>query len=428
MLLSSLELALQSLKTHKMRTFLSVLGMAIGIASIIVVFSAGAGVKGLLFDQIESFGMDSIQVEIKVPSGKKGIASEQQSAISLLQGAQVTTLKLDDLEDILKLSNVEDGYGLLMTQEAVTYRNKVYRTFIWSTGDTFINIDQTKVGSGRFFSKSENRSLARVVVLGSQVKERLFGDNDPIGKTIKIRKARFKVIGVMEERGSVMTFNFDDFIYVPIRTMHKKIMGVDFLHNIILKVADMEIVDETAEKIKMVLRDNHNIAPPKEIQEGWMDTGNDDFRVMSMTEILDLWNEMSSILTLLLVAIVAISLVVGGVGVMNVMFVIVNERTPEIGLRKAVGAKYSDIMKQFLVESILITFTGGVVGTILGILISFLVFIGANQFGIDWNFVLPIKSFVVAILFSIIFGVFFGIYPARKAARLNPIEAIWRED
>lgn len=407
---------------------MAVLGVTIGIASIITVFSAGEGVRGLLMDQIESFGVDSIQVEIKVPSSKKGIAGEQQSAISLLQGAQVTTLKLADLEDILKLPNVTDGYGLLMTQEAVAYRNETRRTFIWSTGDAFINIDQTKIAYGRFFSKSENRSLSQVVVLGSNIKEKLFGDNNPIGKTIKIRDTRFRVIGVMEDRGSVMTLNFDDFIYVPIRTMHKRIMGVDFLHNIILKVEDMETIDATAEEIRTVLRHNHNIESPKEAQTGWMDTGKDDFRVMSMTEILDLWNEISFVLTLLLLAIVAVSLVVGGVGVMNVMYVIVSERISEIGLRKAVGAKYSDIMGQFLIESVLITLAGGVVGTIAGVLISFLISVGANQFGIEWRFAVPLQAFATAILFSLIFGVIFGIFPARKAARLSPIKAIWHED
>ncbi|MFH1402087.1 MAG: ABC transporter permease [Patescibacteria group bacterium] len=428
MIFSALELAFQSFRAHKLRTFLAVLGVTIGIASIIVVFSAGEGIKGLLLNQIESFGVDAIQVEIKVPSSKTGMASEQQSAISLLKGAQVTTLKLKDLEDILKLPNVEDGYGLLMTQEAATYRNEIYRTFIWSTNDAFINIDQTKVEYGRFFSKAEDRSLAQVVVLGSNMKEKLFGDNDPIGKTIKIRDTRFRVIGVMAERGSVMTFNFDDFIYIPVNTMHKRIMGVDFLHNIILKIKDVEMIDETAEEIRVVLRDNHNIDSPKEIQEGWMDTGRDDFRVMAMTEMLDLWNEISSVLTLLLLAIVAISLVVGGVGVMNVMFVIVNERISEIGIRKAVGAKYSDIMKQFLAESILITLAGGVVGTIFGVVLSFLLAVGANYFGIDWNFVVPLKAFATALLFSVIFGVFFGVSPAKKAARLNPIEALWHED
>ena len=427
MIFLSLKLASQSFKAHKMRTFLSVLGVAIGIASIIVVFSAGEGIKGLVLGQIESFGVDSIQVEIKVPGSKTGAASEQQSAISLMKGAQVTTLKLDDLDDILKLPNIEDGYGLLMTQETVTYRNETHRTFIWSTGAAFINIDQTGVMGGRFFSKAEDRSLAQVVVLGSKIKEKLFGDSDPIGKAIKIRDTRFRVIGVMEDRGSMMTFNFDDMLYVPVQTMHKRIMGVDFLHNIILKVADMERMDETTEEIRMVLRDNHDIAPPKEVQAGWMDTGKDDFRVMSMTEMLDLWNEISSVLTLLLLAIMAISLVVGGVGVMNVMFVIINERISEIGLRKAVGAKYSDIMWQFLAESIWITLAGGVAGTVAGVLISYLIFVGANQFGIDWSFGVPFKAYLVAALFSIVFGVIFGALPARKAARLTPIEAIWRE-
>ncbi|MCK5021926.1 MAG: ABC transporter permease [Candidatus Pacebacteria bacterium] len=426
-IISAIELAIQAFKSHKVRTSLAILGVTIGISSIIVVFSAGEGISGLLLGQIEAFGSDTIQVEIKVPSSKTGAASETQSAISLMQGAQVTTLDLDDLEDVVKIPNIENGYSILMTQESATYKNEIHRTYIWSTNASFMDIDRTEIQEGRFFTKAENRSLAQVVVLGTNIKEKLFGDNDPIGKSIKIRDTRFRVIGVMGERGSVMTFDFDDFIYVPISTMHKRIMGVSFLHNIILKVKDMSIVEETLEEIRIVLRDNHDIDPPKEQLEGWTNTGKDDFRVVSMTEILDIWNEISSTLTLLLLAIVAVSLVVGGVGVMNIMYVIVSERTPEIGLRKAVGAKYSDIMWQFLIESILITLIGGIIGTIIGILIAYMISIGANYSGIDWNFVIPIKAFMTAFLFSIIFGIIFGANPARKAAKMDPIDALWSE-
>ena len=176
------------------------------------------------------------------------------------------------------------------------------------------------------------------------------------------------------------------------------------------------------------MRENHNISPPEEDQEGWMDTGKDDFRVMAMTEILEIFDTMSAVLTLLMLAIVAISLVVGGISVMNVMYVIVNERTSEIGLRKAVGAKYKDIMLQFLVESILITSAGGIAGSILGSIISYIIAISANSSGIDWNFVLPFRAFLVAGLFSLIFGIVFGTTPAKKAARMDPIQALIHED
>ncbi|MEA2112568.1 MAG: ABC transporter permease [Patescibacteria group bacterium] len=420
----SFKLAVTSFTAHKLRTFLAVLGVTIGISSIIIVFSAGEGIKGIILNQVESFGSDTIQVEVKVPSSKKGVASEAQSAAALLQGAQVTTLKLDDLEDIKKLPNIVDGYSVFMSSDRVAYRNEIHNSFIWSTNASFINIDSTELDYGRFFTKVENNSLATVVILGSKIKEKLFGESDPLGKTIKIHDTRFEVIGVMEERGAMMSFDFDEFVYTPINTMHKKVLGIDFLHNVILKVRDIAFVEDTLEDIRIILRENHDISPPKEEQSGWMDTGKDDFRVMAMTEILEVFDTMSSTLTILLLVIVAISLIVGGISVMNVMFVIVNERTPEIGLRKAVGANYKDIMIQFLVESILITLAGGLAGSILGSVISFFISVGANSYGIDWNFILPLRSFVIAGLFSIIFGILFGTTPARKAARMNPIKAL----
>jgi len=424
---SSFNLALISFNAHKLRTFLAVLGITIGISSIIIVFSAGEGIKGIVLNQVESFGSDTIQIEVKVPSSKKGMDSEKQSAAALLQGVQVTTLKLEDLEDIKKLPNIVDGYSVFMSKETTTYRNEIHSPFIWSTSSSFIEIDSTELDYGRFFTNTEDNSLSPVAILGSKIKDKLFGESDPLGKTIKIHNVRFRVIGVMKERGALMSFDFDDFIYTPIQTMHKKVLGINFLHNIILKVANVSLVEDTLEEIRITLRKNHNIKTPEESQEGWMDTGKDDFRVMAMTEILEIWGTMSAVLTWLLLLIVAISLVVGGISVMNVMSVIVKERTPEIGLRKAVGARYRDIMLQFLVESVLITCAGGIVGSILGSVISFFISLTANSSGIDWNFVLPLKGFAVAGLFSFIFGILFGTTPARKAARMNPVKALRHE-
>lgn len=423
-IISSLELALNAFKNNKVRTTLAILGVTIGISSIIIVFSAGEGIKSLLADQVESFGADVVQIEIKIPSSKKGYAGERQSAMSLLQGAQVTTMKSDDLEDILELPNVADAYGLFMTQEQVTYRGEIENTIVWATSASFIDIDQAGVDEGRFFSDAENRSLAQVIVLGSGIKEKLFGDSDPIDRTIRVRNIRFRVIGVMEERGSIMTFNFDDMIYVPVKTLQKRVVGVDYFVNILAKLHNMDFVDETMEEMRGIMRENHNINPPEEIRESIFDTGKDDFRIVSMVEALEVFDQMYSTITLVLLAIVAISLIVGGVGVMNVMYVIVNERTPEIGLRKAVGAKNNDIMLQFLIESVLITLIGGVVGTVMGILISWGVTVGATSAGFSWNFAIPIEAFVTALLFSVVFGIAFGLYPARKAALMDPIEAL----
>ncbi|MBU3968841.1 FtsX-like permease family protein [Patescibacteria group bacterium] len=189
-------------------------------------------------------------------------------------------------------------------------------------------------------------------------------------------------------------------------------------------VYDVSIIDRTAEDMRIILRENHDIAAPIKKQDGPWDTGKDDFRVMPMTEAMDVLESITSALTILLLAIVTISLIVGGVGITNVMYVIVTERTPEIGLRKAVGANESDIMWQFLVESVLITLAGGIVGIIFGILISFLISVGAKSYGINLGFSIPLKAFAVSFFFSIIFGVLFGLYPARRASKMDPIKAL----
>jgi putative ABC transport system permease protein len=422
--ISVVELSISSFTRNKARTALAVLGVTIGIASIIIVFAAGEGIKGILAVQAESFGTHTVQAEIKVPSSKPGVAGERQSATNLLRGAQITTMNEDDLKDILDLPNIVNGYGLYFTKERVSYRNEIASVSIWASGAAFIDIDQAEVQAGRFFTDSEDKSLAKVAVLGVDTKKKLFGDSDPIGRTIKIRDIRFEVIGVMEERGGMVGFNFDEMVYVPVKTVQKRILGIDHYINILAEVDDMDLVNETMEEMRMIMRENHNIDAPEEVRESIWDTGKDDFRIVSMVEAVEVFDDMYFTVTLMLLAIVAISSIVGGIGVMNVMYVIVNERTPEIGLRKAVGAKRKDILNQFLIESILITGMGGIAGTIIGVLTAFAISHGAEQAGFSWPFAIPLIAFVVAFAFSVIFGIIFGIFPARKAAKLDPIEAL----
>ncbi|MEA3464252.1 MAG: ABC transporter permease [Patescibacteria group bacterium] len=424
---STIQISLRAMRANKIRTGLTVIGMVIGIASVIIVFSAGEGINGLILGQIESFGgSDMIETEIKVPSSKKGGGGEMQAGMNIVIGVPVTTLNLDDMKDINKLPNIKKSYAGIMGQEQVSYSNEFKKALLFGVTANFIDIDQSEIDQGRFFTDAEDKSLASVAILGYKIKDELFGDSDPIGRSIKIRKKKFRVIGVLEERGAVMTLDFDDFVYVPVRTLQKKIMGIDHVLFMMHQVEDIVLIDDTQEEIRYILRENHNLPHPEEATT-WMGMPKDDFRVVLMTESMEIMSVVAGAITLLLLAIVAISLIVGGVGILNIMYVVVSERTAEIGLRKAVGARYKDIMLQFLIEAILITIAGGIIGIIFGAAVSFLISWGANYYGLDWRFVIPVKAFVVALGFSAFFGIVFGVYPARKAARMEPVEALRKE-
>lgn len=229
------------------------------------------------------------------------------------------------------------------------------------------------------------------------MKEKLFGDSEAIGKFIKIKKTKFRVIGIMEKRGAVMGMDFDDYVYVPIRTLQKRLLGIEHVLYMVHRLYDLDLADDTAQQARLILRENHDLEVAEE--DGY---GKDDFRVVTMKEMMDTLDIITGALTLLLLAIVVISLIVGGVGVMNIMYVVVSERTGEIGLRKAVGAKYSDIMFQFLAESVMVTLLSAFVGIAMGIGVAWLIAFAANYAGMEWDFIVPIQAYVVAIVFSIV--------------------------
>jgi putative ABC transport system permease protein len=419
---SSLKIVFQSIKNNKMRTFLTVLGIVIGVSSIIMVFSAGEGIKSLIIGQVESFGTNIIETEVRIPDkNKKSGSNDQESAAAMAQGVQITTMTLDDVEDISKLPNVVDGYGGIMSQELATYQNKRKKAFLLGTNASYIDIDQSEIAEGRFFTKGEDESLAKVIVLGNKIKENLFENSDALDKFVKLGKSKYRVVGIMEERGAMMTMDFDNYIYVPIQTIQKKIMGTDYIIYMVHQIEDLSLANQTADDIRILLRDNHDINNPEGI------LAQDDFAVYTMEEMMDMVGEITNYITILLLAIVAVSLVVGGVGIMNIMYVIVSERTFEIGLRKAVGANSNNILWQFLTESVIISMIGAILGIALGILISFLISLIAQQFGLDWLFIVPLQSLIVAFSFSIICGIVFGVLPARKAAQMDPILALRKD-
>src|SRR3989344_776034 len=411
MLVDAFQTAITSLQRNRGRTLLTVLGIVIGIAAVITVISAGEGIKRIVLDQVETFGSNIIQIEIKVPSAGKNSA---ENAIGLAQGIEVTTMKLSDLEAINKLSNVTTSYASVTSQQLVSYGSVNQQIILFGVSSAFISIDKTEVEYGRFFTNDEDKGLANVAVIGSAVREKLFGDQDFLDTQIKIGQQKFRVIGVMEERGSTFGFNMDELIFVPIQTLQKKMLGIDHLMAITSQVSNPDSMDETAAEIEQLMRQRHNISDPVR----------DDFAVTPMTEALEILDSVFWAISLLLIAVASISLLVGGVGIMNIMYVSVVERTYEIGLRKAVGASGSDILWQFLWEAVVVTFLGAVVGMMLGIELSHLITLIAASQNFAWEFIIVPSSLVLSSLVAIAIGLVFGIFPARWAARIDPVTAL----
>ena len=414
-LILSIKLALKNLRTNVGRTVLTLVGIVIGITSVIVIMSSGQGLKGYVMGQIESFGTDVIQIEKKVPSTG---AMSTANAIGQAQGIQITTLKNKDAEALLKLPNVADLYTAAFTQEIASYQGTNKRTLLFGTSAHVPIVDLgVKVVEGNFFSDSDDESLAQVVVIGSDLRESFFGDNEALGKEIRVNNQNYKVVGVLEKRGINTGVNIDEIAYLPVNTLQKKIMGIDYIHSITVKVKDERLLDVTVADIVDTMRRQHNVTDPDK----------EDFLVSSIKELQDMIGKIFGTINILLLALTSISLIVGGVGIMNVMYVAVIERTFEIGLRKSVGAKSSDILKQFLFEAILITFAGGIVGIILGFIFSFLMSYLFSRLGFSLQFTITWQSLVLATGFSVAVGIIFGFYPARKASQLTPMEALRRE-
>lgn len=409
-----LKTAVVGLKTNKARSFLTMLGVIIGIASVVAMMSLGAGAQNLIVGQIMSIGSNTIFIEPGSFDPK-----EQSMMQAQVEQMEIKTLKVSDAEAIEELSTIEKAAPAVMGTGRVLHENIDKKiTFLGTTPASF-EIEGTGVILGREMQESDVRAQARVALLGHQISEDLFGEDNPIGQKIRIKKTNFIVIGVLEETGDQMFFNLNDIIYIPVTTAQSFLTGGDHVNQIIAKAKSEKDIDESVRNIRLLLRERHDIYNP----EG--NLTKDDFRVMSQVEAANMLEQVTSIFTLFLSSVAAIALIVGGIGIMNIMLVSVTERTREIGLRKAVGAKKKDILWQFLSEAVLLTVIGGIIGVILGIVLSFLGGIALGRMlGTDWGFFISVKAIGLGFGVSSMIGLVFGIYPARKAARLSPIEAL----
>ena len=400
--------AVHGLKSNRSRSALTILGIVIGITAIMMVMAIGAGAQELILSQIQGWGSRTISIEPgREPQGPSDFAE-----------MYTDSLTEKDIRALSKLANVQDLKDMtpvVTVAASVNYKNESVRTTVWGSSDLLTDILDIRPAEGAMFTDEDVRQRASVAVLGAEIKNKLFNGQNAIGEKIKVKNQSLRVIGVMGKKGRVSLVNVDDIIFIPYTTAQEYLLGINYYHSIIAQAVTDESVERVARDVELTLRETHGIADPSK----------DDFHVTTQADAIERVGVITGVLTLLLGAVAAISLVVGGIGIMNIMLVAVAERTREIGLRKAVGARDRDILIPFLCEAVMLTGIGGIVGIAFGAFLSWSASVLLSRFAtMQWAFVFPIDAALLGLGVSALIGLVFGLYPAKKAAGKSPIEAL----
>jgi putative ABC transport system permease protein len=402
------KIALRAIFANKMRSFLTALGIIIGVASVITMLAIGQGSKRSIQANIAEMGSNMIMVH--PGADMRGGVRQDPSAMQTLKLTDYETLK-DECSYIKAISPVVNSSG-----QFINGNNNTQST-IYGVNQEYLDIRQLSVSDGEIFTDQEIKSSAKVCILGQTVVDYLFPDgSDPIGKVVRFNTIPFRVIGVLKKKGyNSMGMDQDDLVLAPYTTVMKRILAQTYLSEIQCSAITEDVTDQATTEITSILRRTHKLKEATETSEG----DDDDFSIRSQEELSSMMNSTTDMMTILLGCVAGISLIVGGIGIMNIMYVSVTERTREIGLRMSVGARGIDILNQFLIEAIMLSVTGGLVGVVLGIGASYAVKMLAH-----WPIYIEIWTIIMSFAVCTFTGVFFGWYPAKKAARLDPIEAI----
>lgn len=395
--LQVIRAAFRSIIANKMRTTLTMLGVIIGVGAIIAMISLGEGAKKRVTESISRIGTNLLRV-------RPGAAR-----LGYIASGSVETLTTEDAREMKQLAGVKLVSPSVNNMGMLKYANKNATTLVRGTMPDFVGINNFTLAAGRYFNDREIKLFKKVAILGTTVKDELFGEGVAVGKNIRIEGHNFRIIGVMEPKGQTSWRDPDDQVFVPVTTSQKRLFTQDFVNDVYIQVEFIEEIPFVKESIEKLLRVRHRI--PEGVES--------DFNIRDYTEFIQTWKETTQTFTVLLAGIAAVSLLVGGIGVMNIMLVSVTERTREIGIRMAVGARRKDILGQFLIETLVITVTGGAIGIGLGAALASLI----SYMG-EWETIITPFSITLAFMFAVFVGLVFGIYPARKASRMDPIEAL----